>query len=165
MVDGAVWLVRVGGLGFLVQELVDHRGMIAELGRTGAVRLFFGPGRRVRFPAGVEWRIKARTQGPYIAPMIVAGRSPVATTAPLRGRRSYGINGKDFGYTMMPLGRVGFARSWEWGLRRHDVDVAVLDRDEVLRPIEPVPIAAVLLAFTLAAHGIAGESKVVPERD
>ena len=139
--------------------------MIAELGAGGAVRLFFGRGRRVRFPAGVEWRIKGRINGPYISPTVMARRDIVATTSPLRGKRSYGINGVDFGYTMVPQGRVSLTKRWAWGLRRHDVDVATIDLANVLHPLEPMPVAAVLLAFTLAEHGIPGESKVMPERD
>jgi hypothetical protein len=144
---------------------VNARGTIARLGRDGSLRLFLGRGRRVRLADDTEWRVKATTFGPFIVPVIRASDGMVATSSPLAGRRCYGINGKAFGYVLVPLGRVRLLGRWEWAMRRHEVDVATIDTEQVVHTVEPVPVAAVLMALTLISHGIPGESKLRPSAD
>jgi len=164
VVDGPVSLRRVGRSGFPTHELVGARGTVARLGRDGTLRTFFGRGRRVQLVDGPEWRIKATTSGPYIVPIITGPNGVVATSGPQAGRRCYGINGKHFGYVVVPLGRVGMLGEMSWVMRRHEVEVATMDTDRVIHTDEPLPIAAALMAFTLVAHGIPGEAKLMPSR-
>jgi hypothetical protein len=162
VVEGPIELRRVGRSGFPTHELIAARGCVARLGRDGTLRTFFGRGRRVQLVDGPEWRIKATTDGPYIVPIIKAATGIVATSAPQAGRRCYGINGKHFGYVMVPLGRVTMFDEVGWAMRRHQVEVATIDPEHVIHTTEPIPIAAALMAFTLIAHGIPGEAKLMP---
>jgi hypothetical protein len=124
--------------------------------------MFFGRGRRVQLVDGTEWRIKARTAGPYIVPVIKAPTGFVATSGPLGGRNFYGINGKSFAYVLVPLGRVRLIGDVNWSMRRHGIEVATVDPTRVIHTIEPIPVAAALMALTLITHGIPGESKLMP---
>jgi hypothetical protein len=164
-VEGPISLRRLGRFGFPTDELVTERGTIARLGRDGSMRIFFGRGRRVQLVDGREWRIKATTAGPHIVPMIKAATGIVATSGPLSGTRCYGINGKHFGYALVPLGRIRLLGQLDWSMRRHELEVATIDSDHVIHTSEPIPIAAALMAFTLIAHGIPGESKLMPTQD
>jgi hypothetical protein len=90
----------------------------------------------------------------------------IAGSGPLHAKRSYGINLKDQSYTLIPLGRVGMRIPRHWTLRHHDVDAAAIDA--VMRTVdadEPVPTAALLIAFALLTHGIPGENDLLPRRD
>ena len=163
MIDSPVQLRRVGRWTFPVEELVSGEQALAELGRDGSLRIFFGPGRRVRLANGVEWRIKAATMQRHIVPIIKSPGGTVALSGPFPAKRTYGISGKDFGLTLLPLGRAGLRRPRLWALRQHETDVATIDdRTRLLRPEVPVPIAAVLMAFTLVRHGIPGETDLRP---
>jgi hypothetical protein len=124
--------------------------------------MFFGRGRRIQLVDGPEWRIKATTAGPYIVPIIKAPTGVVATSAPQAGRRCYGVNGMHFGYVIVPLGRVSMLGELSWAMRRHEVEVATIDTDRIIHTNEPLPIAAALMTFTLLAHGIPGEDKLMP---
>ena len=164
VVEGPISLRRVGRSAFPTHELVSARGTVARLGRDGTLRVFFGRGRRVQLVDGPEWRIKATTSGPYIVPIITAPTGIVATSGPQAGRRCYGINGKHFGYVIVPLGRVRILGELSWVMRRHEVEVATIDAGRVIRTNEPIPIAAALMAFALIAHGIPGEAKLMPSQ-
>ena len=113
---------------------------------------------------GPEWRIKATTAGPYIVPIIKAPTGIVATSGPQAGRRCYGINGKHFGYVIVPLGKVSMLGELSWAMRRHEVEVATIDAEQVIHTNEPIPIAAALMVFALIAHGIPGEAKLMPSQ-
>ena len=126
--------------------------------------MFFGRGRRVQLVDGTEWRIKAMTAGPYIVPIIKARTGIVATSGPLGGRRCYGINGKHFGFVLVPLGPIRLLGQVAWLIRRHEDEVATIDAAHVMNANEPVPIAAALMAFTLIDHGIPGEAKLMPTK-
>ena len=81
-------------------------------------------------------------------------------------KRSYGINLKDRSYSFIPLGKTGLVRQRRWALRRHDEEIALVDdARRTISTTEPVPIAAILLAFTLLTHGIPGEGNLMPKRD
>ena len=166
VIDGSAELRRIGGFGFPIEELVGEAGLIAHLGRDSAFSIFFGRGRRVRLGDDVEWRIKATADGSHIVPIVVAPHGTVGVTGPLFAKRSYGINVKDAGYTLIPLGKMGLRRPGLWALRRHERQVAAIeDHDRRIHTTEPVPVAAVLLAFTLMTHGIPGEADLMPKRD
>lgn len=124
--------------------------------------MFFGRGRRVQLIDGTEWRIKATTVGPYIVPIIKARNGLVATSGPLGGRHCYGINGKHFGFVLIPLGPIRLFSQDAWLMRRHEDEVATIDAAHVMHTNEPIPIAAAVMAFTLIDHGIPGEAKLMP---
>lgn len=161
-VDGPVLVRRISRTGFPTHELVAGGRTIARLGRDGALRVLFGRGRRVQFIDGTEWRIKSKTSGPYIVPIIKARTGLVAYSAPLGGHHCYGINGKDFGLVLLPLGPVRLLGEIAWLLRRYEDEVATIDTARVMHTNEPVPLAAALLAFALIDHGIPGEAKLMP---
>lgn len=161
-VEGPISLRRIGRSGFPSHELIAAGRTIARLGRDGPLRMFFGRGRRVQLGDGTEWRIKAATAGPYIVPIIKARTGIVASSGPVGGRRCYGINGKDFGFVLVPLGPIRLLGQVAWLMRRHEDEVATIDASHVIHTNEPVPIAAALMAFTLIEHGVAGEAKLMP---
>jgi len=163
MIMGAVRMRRTGWLSFPFEELAGPDGPVARLGRDSALGIFFGTGRRVLLTNGIEWRIKAASLGRHIVPVIRSKTGTVAFAGPLGARRSYGITGKDFGLNLVPLGKVGLRRTPRWGLLEHETRVATVDdRTRVLTAVEPIPLAAALMAFTLITHGIPGEADLVP---
>ncbi len=165
-VMGSVQLRRVGRWKLPVEELATEDRTIAQLGRDGSLRIFFGPGRRVRLEDGTDWRIKAATLGRHIVPIISSKAGTVALSGPLHARRSYGINGKDYAYFLIPMGRSGLRRPAWWALRRHETEIAIIDdRRRVVECSEPIPVAAVVMAFTLMTHGIPGEGNLRPQQD
>jgi hypothetical protein len=162
-VEGSVRLRRVGRLAFPIEELVGPDGPVAHLGRNSSLKIFFGPGRRVRFADGTEWRIKAVASGRHIVPIVTSPAGTVAVSGPLFAKRSYGINTKDKGFTLIPVGNVGRGI---WVLRRHEFEAASIDEHaRVLTAAEPIPVGAILMAFTLMSHGIPGEAELMPKRD
>lgn len=161
-VEGPISLRRISRSGFPTHELIAACRTIARLGRDGTLRLFFGRGRRVQLVDGTEWRIKATTAGPYIVPIIKARTGMVATSGPLAGDHCYGINGKHFGYVLVPLGPIRLFGRVDWLMRRHEDEVATIDSARVIHTNEPIPIAAALMAFALIDHGIPGEAKLMP---
>ena len=166
IVDGEITLRRVGRWAFPVAELSANGATVAELGRDGSVRMFFGPGRRVRLADGTDWRIKAITQGRHITPIVVSPAGTVAIASPLPAKRSYGINLQDRGYALIPLGKTGLRRQRHWSLREHEEEVAAIDSiNHTITTNEPIPLAAVLLVFALLTHGIPGEGSLMPDRD
>ncbi len=163
---GSVHLDRVGRVGFPIEALVDESGLIVYLGRDSSISIFFGRGRRVRFEGGTEWRIKAITSGRHIVPVVKSQEGTIAVTGPLYARRSYGINGKGYGFTLIPLGRIGLLRPGSWALQHQATQIATVDDgDRVMHATVPIPLAAVLLTFTLVTHGIPGEADLMPSRE
>ncbi len=165
-IEGSARLSRVGRVGFPVEKLAGEDGLLAELGRESSLAMFFGRGRRVRLADGTEWRIKSTTSGRHIVPIITTEEGTIAISGPLHANRSYGINGKDYGFTLIPLGKVGFGGTGRWVLRRFEDQIAVIDqRERNIQADEPIPVAAALMAFTLITHGIPGEGDIIPPRD
>lgn len=164
--EGSGRFRRLSRFGFPVEELVDGERPLAALGRDGSLRMFFGSGRRVVLADGAEWRIKSMTSGRHIVPIITSPEGTIAISGPLYAKRSYGINGKDYGLTLIPIGKTGFNSSGLWVLQRHEDQIAVIDQsDRTVRAEEPTPLAAVIMAFTLITHGIPGEGDLMPKRD
>ncbi len=90
----------------------------------------------------------------------------IAISGPLYADRSYGINGKDYGYTLIPVQKGGFRTPRMWMLQQHQTEIAVIDdHKRVIDAHKPIPIAAALLAFTLIVHGIPGEADLMPSSD
>ena len=164
MVEGEAERRRVGSFSFPAEELVDEGRVIAQLGRDSSLNVFFGRGRLVRLADGTEWRIKSVTSGRHIVPVIRSEAGTIATSGPLYAKRSYGINGKDYGLTLIPVGRAGWGRPAQWVLQRHETVIASVSRNSMTAH-EPIPVAAALMAFTLITHGIPGEADLMPRRD
>jgi len=165
-VQGSIELRRLGRTAFPTEELHGDDGLIAQLGRDGSLRIFFGRGRRIRLNDGTEWRIKSMTSGRHIVPVIRSSEGMVAISGPLYARRSYGLNGKEWGFSLIPLGKVGLRIPGLWVIRQHETEIAAIDYHErKLHSPEPLPLAAVLLAFALITHGIPGEADLMPTRD
>lgn len=164
---GSARFVRLDRRTFPTEELrTDDQRLLAELGRDGSMRIFFGRGRMVRLVDGTEWRIKAATSGRHIVPVIRSDRGTVAVSSPLFAKRSYGINGKDYGLALVPLGKVGFRIPGLWVLRRHEEEITAIDYHErTVHAPGPIDVAAVIMAFTLITHGIPGEADLMPGRD
>lgn len=166
LIQGSVRFQRVSHLGFPTEELHGDGGLIAQLGRDGSLRIFFGRGRRIQLADGTEWRIKSITSGRHIVPTIQSAEGRIAISGPLYAKRSYGLNGKDWGYSLIPLGRVGLRNPGLWALRRHETEVAAIDfHERLVHAPEPLPLAAALLAFAVITHGIPGEADLMPTRD
>ena len=164
MVEGEAERRRVGSFTFPSEEIAGAGGVIAQLGRDSSLNVFFGRGRLVRLADGTEWRIKSVTSGRHIVPIIRSEAGTIATSGPLYAKRSYGINGKDYGLTLIPVGKAGWGRPAQWVLQRHETEIATLTQDSITTH-EPIPVAAVLMAFTLITHGIPGEADLMPRRD
>lgn len=157
---------HVSRFGFPTDEFVGEDGPLAQLGRDGSMRIFFGKGRRIRLTDGTEWRIKAATSGRHIVPVIESATGTLAISSPLFAKRSYGINGRGYGLALVPLGKIGIRTPGLWVLRRHEEEVAAIDYHErQIHAPGPIAVAAAILAFTLITHGIPGEADLVPGRD
>jgi hypothetical protein len=163
-VQGKAALRRVGSFGFPMEELVGEGGVIAQFGRDSSLNVLFGRGRLVRLADGTEWRIKSVTSGRHIVPIIRSEAGTIATSGPLFAKRSYGINGKDYGYTLIPTGRAGWGRPTHWVLRHHETTIADIVQDSMTAH-RPIPVPAVIMTFTLITHGIPGEADLTPQRD
>ena len=162
-IEGSNQLRRIGYGTFPTHELAGPAGLVAHLGRDSSAWIFFGRGRRVRFPDMTEWRIKATTSGRHIVPFVKTDAGTVAISGPLYADRSYGINGKDYGYTLIPAGRSGIRQQQVWILQHHETEIATINAHErVIEAAQAIPVAAALLAFTLITHGIPGEANLMP---
>lgn len=158
---GTASLRRVGTLFFPTSVFYSEDGeVLAKLGRDGWFRVFFGRGRRVELPEGTTWRVTALDRGKYLEPRITSKKGKLAVGSS-RGDRSYGINGRDYAYVLLPTGGGLFNTTWE--LREHDKVLATVGSLQ-MHAHYPVPLAAALLSFTLIKHGVPGEAKLgIPE--
>lgn len=157
---GSASIRRVGTFGFPAALLVADGETLARLGRDGWLRVFIGRGRRIEITDGSTWRIQGAGVGSQIVPMVTSQRGKLAVGS-LLGRRSYGINGRDYAYNLYPT-RLGMGRS-SWILRQHDTEIAMLWAHSI-RADYPVPLAAALLCFTLIKYGVPGEANLsVPQ--
>lgn len=157
---GSASIRRVGVLGFPISFLVGEDGqsgekVLARLGRGGWFRVFFGRGRRVELPDGTIWRMTARGIGHYIVPVVTCEAGKLAEAAP-RGKRAYGINGRDFAYNLYPDRRVGWLKP-TWSLSDHDTELASFGSNSIFAD-HPIPLAAALLGLTLVKYGVPGEA-------
>ncbi|MDH5372497.1 MAG: hypothetical protein OEX97_06100 [Acidimicrobiia bacterium] len=163
---GSALLRRVGALAFPTSVLVGGEGpsegtILAGLGRDGWFRVFFGRGRRVELPDGTKWRLTAVGAGGFISPLVTCAGGKLAMATPL-GRRSYGVNGRDYAYNLYPTNGKD-RRTPTWALREHETDVATFG-SRSMYATHPVPLAAALLCFTVIKYGVPGESNLfVPE--
>lgn len=133
--------------------------VLARLGRDGWFRVFLGRGRRVELPDGTKWRIGSGGMGGELVPVVTCptGRLAVGSSV---GQRSYGINGKDYAYNFYPTSRKRYDQS-PWMLTEHGAKLATFQADSVYAE-RPVPLATILICFTLIKYGVPGEGILVP---
>jgi hypothetical protein len=165
-VIGSAYLKRIGVLAFPTSVLVSgdrarEEEVIARLGRDGWFRVFFGPGRRVELPDGTQWRVAATGAGSCIVPVVTCEQGKLAMAEPA-GKRSYGINGPDYAYNLYPANTTGQGKR-SWTLREHETELATFESRSMYAD-HPVPLAAVLVCFTVIKHGVPGEASLfVPQ--
>ena len=123
---------------------------------------FFGKGQRVDLPWGVHLAPHRHCPtAPGLAAVVAnEHRQRLAMATPGAVAGNYGINGRDYAYTLNPAeGRLGRARLWD--LFAGEEPVARFAR----RPFggvctAPVPLPAVLLCLLLVRFGIPGENEL-----
>ena len=131
--------------------------MVARLGRDGWFRVFFGPGRRVELADGTKWRVAATGTGPYVVPVVTCKQGKLAMAEPA-GKRSYGVNGPHYSYNLYPSNTPGRGKP-TWTLREHETVLATFE-SKSMNADHPVPLAAVLVCFTVIKYGVPGEASL-----
>jgi hypothetical protein len=78
------------------------------------------------------------------------------------GKRSYGVMGPDYDYNLYPSDTSRHAKV-TWTLREHDIQLATFAAGS-MKADHPVPLAAVLVCFTVIKYGVPGEASLfVPQ--
>ena len=147
-------------LRFPTYEVTDGQGLRVGLARYSALNIyFFGKGQKVALPWGVQWRLTAIARHSGLAAVVAnEHRERLAMATPGAVAGNYGINGRDYAYTLNPAeGGLGRARLWD--LFAGDEPAARFTR----RPFGgfctvSVPLPAVLLCLLLVRFGIPGEN-------
>ena len=157
-ITGTLQVSRARLLRFPAYIISGESGPLAEIGRFGWFRIFFGRGQRVRLADGTRWRLRAVGRTRYICPVLVNQQGERVAEAAPGIKKSYGINGPDYAYTLYPA-VAGWGRARRWVLRDREKDAATLSRNPMSFDARlPVPLPAVLLAFAVANLGIPGEA-------
>jgi hypothetical protein len=162
VVGGAVTVERDRLLRFPAYRLVAT-GLEVRLGRYSALSIYFGRGQRIDLPGDIRWRLVAIERGSHLCPVVVdRARGRLAVAAASAG--SYGINGRDYAYTLNPA-EAGWGRPRCWDLWSGEGTQARLTRHPfVAECLGPVPLPALLLALLLTRFGIPGEGeRFLPE--
>ncbi|MBP1632196.1 MAG: hypothetical protein H6Q11_484 [Acidobacteria bacterium] len=157
-ISGRVSVHRARFARFPAFELQADGGLKVEMGRYSALNIYFGWGQRLVLPTGPAWRVIAVQKGSMLHPVVLnETRQRLAMASPWVG--NYGINGRDYAYTLNPAEAARFGRSGRWDLFRGEDRVASFTR----RPFgadcgQPLPLPAVLLALLLTRLSIPGEA-------
>lgn len=165
-VAGTVSVKHTGLFGFprsvlVADDLAEDANIIASLGRDGWFRTFYGRGRKVELSDGTNWRISGTTSAGSVVP-VVKDKTGKLAIAQAHGQRCYALDGPDYTYNLYPLGTKGLDKN-AWSLRERDTEVAFL-RAGTVTTHQPIPLAALLLCFTLIKYGVLGEHDLgVPE--
>lgn len=155
---GAVSVHRAHFARFPAFELQAEGGLKVGMGHYSALNIYFGWGQRLVLSTGPAWRIIAVQKGPLLHPMVLnEARQRLAMASP--GAGNYGINGRDYAYTLNAAEAARFGRPGRWDLFRGEDRVARFTR----RPFgadceQPLPLPAVLLALLLTRLSIPGEA-------
>ena len=131
--NDAFWLVgkatvrRLRRWKFPVFELEQDGEVLAQMGRTGWIKVYLGTGQRVELPNGDRWTIRSIGIGGTFSPIIVdsSGRK-VALAGMSHG--TYGINGKDYSCVLAPVDEPMIGRANTWKLNRFEDDLATITR-------------------------------------
>ncbi|MBM3695777.1 MAG: hypothetical protein FJW79_07585 [Actinobacteria bacterium] len=162
LVSGRVTVGRARLVCFPSYRLTAAPDLEVGLARYSALNIyFFGPGQKIALPWGICWRLTSLPRGPSLVAVVAneEGRR-LAMAAPGAAAGNYGVNGRDYAYTLNPAeGGLGRARLWH-----------LFDGEQVVarftrRPFggvchSPVPLPVVLLGLLLARFGIPGENEL-----
>ncbi len=165
-VAGTVSIKPVGLLGFprsvlVADSLPEDSNIIASMGRDGWFRTFYGRGRKIKLIDGTTWRISGAASAGSVVP-VVKDKTGKLAIAEAHGQRCYALDGPDYTYNLYPLGTKGPDKN-AWSLRERDTEIAYL-KSGTITAHEPIPLAALLLCFTLIKYGVLGEHDLgVPE--
>lgn len=152
-------LRRVGRLRFPVYELTQGSRVLAQLGRTGWFRTYFGSGQRVELADGTRWTVAAVESGGSLRPVVLDRTSRKVAIAGI-AHGTYGINSLHMAGVLVPADASRLRRSNRWILRHLEEDVATVTRDPLsIEAVRPIHLGVVLLSFVLARYGIPEESK------
>ncbi len=132
--------------------------MLAQMGRTGWLRIYMGPGRRITIADGEHWRVRAIGTGGSMIPVIFdSNRRRVAMASSNHG--VYGITGRDFACSLYPAEKPLFGRANTWTLRQFEDELATITRYPLsVEAVLPVHLGAVFLSFILVRHGLPDDS-------
>jgi hypothetical protein len=162
LVLGRVTVRRARLLRFPSFRLTTEQGLQLGLARYGALNIyFFGPGQKIALPWGGHWRLTAAARGSGLTAVVAnEERRRLAAAAPGAVAGNYGINGRDYAYTLNPA-EGGFGRARLWDLFAGEDAVARFTR----RPFgavctAAVPLPVVLLGLLLVRFGIPGENEL-----
>lgn len=154
---GTVSVQRASLVLFPAFELQAEGGLLVRMGRYSALNVFFGRGQKLLVPSGATWRITAVERGSRLHPIVVnERRQRMAVAAAWIG--NYGINGRDYAYTLNPAEAARFGRPGRWDLFSGEERAARFTR----RPFgavceQPLPLPALLLGLLLTRLSIPGE--------
>lgn len=156
---GSVRLQPTGRPGFPWGVATSGGREIARVGRYSAINTFLLRGQRIEI-GGRRWRMKGRGWHRMVVPVLLDedGRK-LATSA--AGPDDYAINCRDRAFSLIPAEeRPGRPR--RWSLLSFNEPVAAIGRNPYEADIsEPIPVPALLMAWTLATLGCMGEKQLI----
>jgi hypothetical protein len=132
---------------------------IARVGRYSALNTFLFRGQRIEV-GDRRWRMKGRAWHRMVVPVLYdEHRQKLATSA--AGPTDYAITCRDTAFGLIPSEeRAGRPRLWQ--LLSFGEPVAEIRRNPYeARLTEPIPLPALLMAWTLATLGCMGEKEMV----
>lgn len=162
---GSAHLRRVGRWRFPTHELSQDNVVLAALGRGGWVRTYLGSGQQIALSDGARWRLGSFGFGGGVGLAVRDERRQNVAVARLSNGAIYGINGKEYSFTLTPNDTPRFGRSNSWILRQFEEELAVITRYPLsVEATSPVHLGAVFVAFSLVRLGLPDESKPrIPE--
>jgi len=159
-VKGRVSVHRVGRWRFPVFELRQGATVLAQMGRQGWYRIFFGTGQRIELADGSGWRLRATGRAGAICPVVVdEDQLKIVLGSPVVG--GYGVIGMTNAYKLYLTEPSCLVRANRWILREHEKQVAVVSRFPLeLDATRGIHIGTVLMSFALIQYGIPGENRL-----
>lgn len=158
-VTGSVRLDPSGRPGFPWGIVTAGSREIATVGRFSALNTFLLRGQRIEVD-GRRWRMKGVGWHRMVVPVLLdEQKRKLATSA--AGPKDYAINCRDRAFSLIPAEqRPGRPRVWQ--LLSFNEPVATIRRNPYEAEIaEPIPLPALLMAWTLATIGCMGEKELV----
>ncbi len=155
---GRASVQRVGRWGSFTYELIQDGNVLAQMGRTGWLRIYVGPGQWITLTDGERWRVRAiGNHGSMIPVVFDSNRRRIAVAGSNHG--SYGITGKDFACSLYPAEKPLAGRANKWTLRQFEDELATITRYPISVEAKlPVHLGAVFLSFILVRHGLPDDS-------
>lgn len=158
-VDGNLEMRPLGRRPFRRWELRDRSGTIAALGPRSWLWIYMGPGQRVTLADGTGGRIVGTGMHNWIIPVVTDDSGGTVARATPGPHSSYTIDTIDEGFRLV----ADTPHTWRskpdrWELSSWGEPVATFGgHPETIETRRPVPLAAVLLGFTVMSLGIPGE--------